>query len=349
MPLAAIRHLFETIAAHAREHMLLLADFIWHGGEPLLVPVEYYEQMRAMQEEILSDHVQYSNAVQTNLTILTERHLSLLGERRIFEGVGVSFDVFGDQRVDTQGKLRTDKILSNMQKLLDAGIPFGAIAVLARNTLPHVEAIYRYYDSLGVECRFLPFYMNAYDWQSKQHALSFEEMTGALKILVDAWLTSETATPVEPVSEYIDFAISYMTDARKQYYDRLQTELVYIVNIDGGVWGAGEAYQPDDCYGNVFEQDLAFLLSSPARRRVAAEAAVRMAKYCATCPYFGHCPGYFVANATAEQQRLLAQSGCPVREILDHVVDRLEKASLKSALIAAGGQRTSNIALQVTL
>jgi len=349
MPLAGILRLFESIAAYAREQTFSSADFVWHGGEPFLIPLDYYRQIQVMQKTILGDNIAYSNAVQTNLTVLTEGHLAFLAERGLFANLGVSFDVFGDQRVDTRGNLRTDTVVANIQKLIDAQIPFGAIAVLARNTLPHVEAIYRYYDSLGIECRFLPFYMTAYEWQSAQHGLSFEELTAALKVLADAWLVSERATPVEPISEYVDFAIAHMTDAPRRYYDRFRTELVYIVNIDGGVWGVGEAYEPEGCYGNLFQDDLASVLSSPSRRRVTNDSAARMTKYCGACPYFGHCPGFFVANATPEQQRLLAEHGCPVREVIGHIIDRLEKANIKNALAGAASQRTSNVALQVTL
>ena len=256
MPLEAMRLLFEHVAGYADEHSLSSAEFIWHGGEPFLIPVAYFRQVQAMQEDILGDKVAYTNAVQTNLTVLTADHLSLLGRGRLFEDIGISFDVFGDQRVDTAGKLRTDTIVANMQKLKDAGIPFGAITVLARNTLPHVDAIYRYYNSVGVEIRFLPFYMTAYEGQASQHALTFDELTRALALLADAWLTSERATPVEPISEYLDYAIAHMIDAPKRVYDRFRTERVYIVNIDGGVSGVGEAYDAADCYGNIFHQRL---------------------------------------------------------------------------------------------
>jgi uncharacterized protein len=302
-----------------------------------------------MQEDILDGKVKYSNAVQTNLTVLTEGHLSLLGEGGVFGSLGISFDVFGDQRIDTRGKLRTDTILANMQKLKDAQIPFGAITVLARNTLPHVEAIYRYYDSLGIECRFLPFYMTAYEGQSSEHALSFAELTGALTLLADAWLASERATPVDPIGEYLDYAIAHMTGAPKRFYDRFRTELVYIVGLDGGVWGVGEAYEPKDCYGNLFDSAFASVLSSSARRRITAEATTRMEKYCGDCEYFGHCPGFFVASATVEQQKLLSEHGCPVQAVIAHLIGRLERANLKSALSAAGSQRTMNEALQISL
>jgi uncharacterized protein len=139
-----------------------------------------------------------------------------------------------------------------------------------------------------------------------------------------------------------------MTDAPKRVYDRFHTERVYIVNIDGGVWGVGEAYDAADCYGNIFTSPFVEVLTSPTRRRLCAASTARMERYCGTCEYFGHCPGFFVAGATPEQQKLLAEDGCPVRSMIDHLVARLEKTGIKDTFVS-DSLRSDNDALQIPL
>ncbi|HJT05979.1 MAG TPA: radical SAM protein [Stellaceae bacterium] len=349
MSLERLRRFFANAAAYADQNGIRSLSFIWHGGEPFLIPLDFYEEIRRLQDEAFGERIAVVNSVQTNLTVLTDRHVEVLRQGRIFRGIGMSFDVYGNQRVDTKGALRTDAILGNMQKLIDNRIPFGAIAVLARNTLPYAAEIYKFYDRLKIESRFLPFYMSAGDGQVSAHALTGREITDALKALFDCWMVSETATPVDPIGEYIDYAVAWMAGAPKSRYDKLAQEFVYIVNVDGGTWGVAEAYDPAYCYGNVFEQELAAVFQSPVRRRAAHESAQRMQTYCAQCPYFGSCPGFFVGDATPEQQRLLADFGCPVREVIDHMVGRLEKTEIKDALLSAGAPKTENPALQVSL
>ena len=41
-------------------------SFVWHGGEPLLLPPEYYRAMTALQAEHIRKYP-YRNSVQTNL------------------------------------------------------------------------------------------------------------------------------------------------------------------------------------------------------------------------------------------------------------------------------------------
>jgi len=63
-----------------------------------------------------------------------------------------------------------------------------------------------------------------------------------------------------------------------------------------------------------------------------AEARERTARYCTSCPYYGYCPGKFAAEATAEQRRMLAADGCPVRELMRHIIQRLQGTSVAERL-----------------
>ena len=138
MSLEQVEAAFQNIKNSIAELGISRADFVWHGGEPFLVPLDYYERVDVLQKQIFGADSKYGNSVQTNLTILTDRHIRFLQDG-FFESVGVSFDVYGEQRVDARGRSRTDTVRSNMQKLIDRQINFAAIAVLARDTAVHPE------------------------------------------------------------------------------------------------------------------------------------------------------------------------------------------------------------------
>ncbi|TMJ35754.1 MAG: radical SAM protein [Alphaproteobacteria bacterium] len=131
MRLEQLRLLFENIKRSIAELAVEDINFIWHGGEPLLVPLEFYEQLALIEKDVFGSQFSCKNTIQTNLTVLTARHIKFLREG-FFDDIGVSFDVYGDQRIDTSGKSRTDAVRANMQTLLDNQIEFAAIAVLTK-------------------------------------------------------------------------------------------------------------------------------------------------------------------------------------------------------------------------
>jgi len=322
MSLEQLRAFFEHIAATAAAHGRV--RFIWHGGEPLLIPLQVYENIGRLQREVFPPTLTVVNLVQTNLTVLTDAQLEFLRDKRFFsEGLGVSFDVYGDQRIDIRGRLRTETVLANLQRLQDAGIRFGAITVLARNTLPKIVPIFRFFETLGVGFRLLPIYKSANAVQLDAHALSFAEITGALKAVFDAWWVSERATPVQPLGEYLRYASAVVGGAPKTLHDPASGERSFIVDTDGSAYGQANSYEPGYAYGNVFGQDFGELLASAARQRAVDESRRRLDRHCASCPYHGHCPGGFVAEASAEQRRALDHDGCQVRELIGHIVHRL--------------------------
>jgi uncharacterized protein len=336
MQLDQLRAFFLNVRSAVLAHGRSKIHFVWHGGEPLLIPIDYYERIGELQREVLGSEIPYANIMQTNLTILTDRHIEFLRSQRFFNhAIGVSFDVYGDQRVDVKGRLQTEKVLANLQKLQDAGIAFGAICVLARNTLPRIREIYRFYDSLQIAVRFLPFYKSADDAQVAHHALSFDEITLAFKALFDDWLCSENATDIAPLSDYMRYALSFLGGRSQVPKQEPSEEHVFLVDTNGDTYGVADTYVESSLYGNLFSDDFGMLMEAPRRKQALARGRERTENYCAACPYFGHCPGSYVAEATAEQRRVLREFGCPVRDVIGHIVKRLEGTAAVQTLIRA--------------
>jgi uncharacterized protein len=327
MELAQIERMFRNLLPYAREHGLDHLRFCWHGGEPFLIPLSYYREIARIQHDVFGETIPCWNTVQTNLTVLTDQHLAFLSNKEFFAGIGVSYDVVGGERVDATGKTKDDVVAGNLETLAGTDIQYGGITVLSKSTLPHVESIYDFYDRRRIRFRFLPFYLSANADQPARHAISYAELVDALKRVFLKWATSETATSVDPIEEYVEAAMRYISGAEPYRYNKWDDEFVLVANRDGSVWGQGEAYA-GICYGNLFEQDVGAVLTSPGRRRAIARAEERLATYCGPCPYYGSCAGHFVGEATALQERMLAESGCPVRPVLEFMIGFLKRAGL---------------------
>ena len=336
MSLDQIRAAFQNIKSSVTALEITNADFIWHGGEPFLVPLEFYEAVNLIQKDIFGSDLKYVNAVQTNLTVLTERHIEFL-ERGFFEDIGVSFDVYGDQRIDTAGRSRADLVRANIHKLIDHQIRFCAIAVLARHALPNIKHIYRFFDELGINHRMLAYYRSVSSTQAQRHGLNFDELVDAYKDVFHEWLASERATPVDPIRDYVRYAVRHVTGADNNRYDRSLSERVFIVDVNGDVFNVVESYEPEFCYGNLFHSTFREIAASEGRARSIALSQERIHRFCHQCPYFGNCPGVFVANATSVERQILEASGCPVRAMLDHILDVFERADLNDFILESYG------------
>lgn len=307
-------------------------DFVWHGGEPLIIEPNYYLKIREIQNEVFSDTtVSFTNSVQTNLTALNERVFELF-QTGFFKNIGVSIDIFGDQRVNISGKQVQDKVLKNMQLLKDHHIPFGCITVLSRVTAPHIEKIYRFFETIDTSFRFLPIYRSGFEGQQDNLALSDYEIVECFKQVTDMWFASDSSIQVRPIQDYITNVVRTLDNVeRSNFYDKEKDEVVYIVDTDGSLFSVADPPDPSLCHGNIFETPINELKKSFGYKSAVRAANNRMKLTCQSCEYYGVCSGYFIGEATPSQRNFDA-SGNLQCGVAQPVQDYIKKLILQSGM-----------------
>jgi uncharacterized protein len=223
-----------------------------------------------------------------------------------------------------------------MQTLIDRRIPFGAITVLARDTLEFVSDTFKFFDTLNMSHRFLPYYRSANPEQLQTHSLTYEEILLSYLKLVDSWFVSTNAPDSYPLEEYMAYAQRSISGAAAERFDYGQEEFVFIVNVDGDTWGVMGAYEPEARYGNLFEQDFTDILAAENRQRQKSEIDRRATSHCVSCKYYGACPGKYVVQATTEERKLIDSRGCIVKEVISHILQRCEETGMSLTFARSG-------------
>jgi uncharacterized protein len=147
----------ETIAKACR-HLAqdrLVADnpeVLWHAGEPLVLPAEFYERAFAtIEAEIGGTAVRHK--VQTNATLVNARWIDLF--KRWGVSVGVSLDGpphFHDRYRLTRSRAPTSqRVLAGIASLKDAGLGVNVICVLTRDSIEVPEELFEFFEKIGVD------------------------------------------------------------------------------------------------------------------------------------------------------------------------------------------------------
>lgn len=316
---AFFRHVAEEYAGQSET-----MDFVWHGGEPLLLGTAFYDQVFDLQQKHLADAgIAWENSIQTNLTRLDDEQLKLL---RRFANVGVSIDVFGDLRVDAAGVRSQPKVLENMQRLIDAEISFGCITVLSRRNYARLREIFMFFGDLQLSFRLLPIYRTGFLHQQDDIGLSEAEILGSLLQAVDLWFDLDSEIQVRPIHDYVLNVVRKYSHRTHQmgHYSKKKSETLFIVNTDGRLYSNADAYAEDYSYGSIFDMPLSKLLASAGYQRSVEERLGRMKMVCEGCEHFGSCSGFYMGEATPEQ-RFADETGklrCGVVKPLTDAIER---------------------------
>jgi serine-type anaerobic sulfatase-maturating enzyme len=149
---------FETVArvtASVLQHPdLKTALFTWHGGEPMLLPLDFYRRALAAQARLRRQDQGVGNAIQTNGTLLTDERCQFLAENRFY--VGVSIDgptaLQDVQRPFVSGRGSSETVRRGLQRLADWRIEHGVLMVIDRAAIElGPRAMFDFIQTLGVK------------------------------------------------------------------------------------------------------------------------------------------------------------------------------------------------------
>jgi uncharacterized protein len=310
-------------------------EVAWHGGEPLAVPLAWYEDAIGLMAERRPATLQLKHRFQSNGVLLNEdwaRFFALIGAR-----VGLSIDGPADlhdaNRRTRRGQGTHDKAMRAVRLLQDQGLPFHVITVLTERALDHPERLFDFYvqngikevgfnieeiegantcSSLarsGVEAKVRAFIRRFFTlvWEARG-LLKVREFESALgHLLADVPVRDEQNSPFAIVSIGHDGTISTFSP-----------ELL----------GARHARFSSFAFGHVAEHRLADIEDAALFRTISAEIQRGVRACERTCRYFRWCGGGAPANKLFETGRFDATETMHCRlsrqAVLDEVIAGIE-------------------------
>jgi len=148
------RFIVDYIGAQDAEEIV----FTWHGGEPTLMGLPFFERVIELQQKHLPPGRRVSNDLQTNGTLLDEAWCAFLAKHQFL--VGLSCDgprELHDAYRPTKGKESSfDKVCNAARLLREHGIVFSLICTVNRHNAKQPLAVYRFLRD-ELHARFIQF------------------------------------------------------------------------------------------------------------------------------------------------------------------------------------------------
>lgn len=340
MPLDDLAFFFKGVAAHYIEQgWSTTLHFVLHGGEPALLPSDYFRGFAALQRQHLASHgIPYQTSLQTNLTRVSDDRIDLLEALDI--SLGVSLDVFGGQRLNLAGDDSQDRVLDNLQRLFDSDairrLSVGAISVLHKLNVDHAVSTFRFFNDLGLNYRILPIFSLADPVERMRHlTLSADEVLEAMRQVALAQARMSSTIQIYPLWDFLTAAVQYLTGGESDPYDPSVMEWALIVNTNGDAYNHAEAYAPEGLMGNIFGDSLGDILSSEGRKRSLRIRAER-ARTCEACVYGRCCSRLPIIEALPSERTYDSNHAleCRIaRPMIDFMIEQINRNAAATAVI----------------
>jgi uncharacterized protein len=112
-------------------------EFIWHGGEPLLMGIQFYEKVVELQKRYRRDDQTIKNILQTNGTLISQEWVDFFKANDFH--IGVTLDgppeVHNANRIFKSGQGSFEQVMRGIRLLRENGVKFGVLAIITKETV----------------------------------------------------------------------------------------------------------------------------------------------------------------------------------------------------------------------
>ena len=286
-------------------------SIVWHAGEPLTLPVDYYETAFAIIRQLCPADIKILHSFQSNGMLINDEWCQFILKHTI--NIGLSIDgpawLHDKNRITRNGKGTHKQAMLGFELLKSYNIPFHIIAVITDESLKYPDEIFGFFlnhgvkqlcfnieeieaknitstlNSEGIEQKFRLFFERILFLMNNQQAniMRIREIDDVMKALLHPDFGKLTSNTMNTAFEIIN--VAYNGD-----FSTFSPELLGIQN---------EAYA-NFSFGNLHTDDILSIINTEKFQRINREITQGVIACQQTCKYFSFCRGGAPSNKLAE-------------------------------------------------
>jgi len=268
------------------------ATFIWQGGEPTLMGLDFYKKAVELQKKFGADGQEVANCLQTNAILLDDEWCRFLRENRFL--VGISIDgpkEFHDRyRLDHGGCGTFDRVMSAIEKCKEHKVEFNALILLNDRNVEHPNEIFDFFIENGIKyLQFIPcIESNPETGEIMDFSITPQQYGEFLCRLFDRWYDYG---PENLRIRVFDSVLSYCITGRHTIctFDRQCSQYI-VVEHSGDAFCCDFFVEAGWRLGNIFETPIEKLAVSDKKRDF-ARAKLNLDNKCLLCRHLAVCRG----------------------------------------------------------
>jgi len=285
----------ELLEKFVVEYMELFSGhlfFIWHGGEPLLAGLPFFERIVELQRKNLKEGQAIKNVIQTNATLIDDKWAEFF-KTHDFK-VGVSVD--GDRESHDHFRLNHgnggsfDYVMRGIEILRKHGIEPGIIQTLTHDNTARVREDFSFFTNiLGVKRWGVNDFrdVNAVNQAMLGQSITNEELTSFLKTYIDMWLAQDDGAL--QIREVENFMAGIVGKKASSCTFNGECSRYFSLAHDGKVHPCDRHLNREELqFGDLSSQSLSDILNSPTRLKY-AEDVKTLHPDCASCEWQRAC------------------------------------------------------------
>lgn len=336
----------KTISEHTLEKVLSewseiepkrTKGIIWHGGEPLMPGMDFYERASWLQYWLNKKNgVRFDNSIQTNGSLVTEETISFCKNRNF--SLGFSLDGPGEihdiTRPKADGTKSFEACFNGLRLAKRAGLSNGAIVVLNSRNIDHIEQIYNFFKEEGLSMKVNPLINAGNVLFNTGLEITPKQYSEALISLFNRYVTDyDFKGRIDPLDTIMGNFSTGLAFGCCTFGENCQRNFMSI-SPQGEIYPCGRFDGVESLsFGNIHEKSLLEILNSPIRKDLLTRASSKISG-CRDCEHQKICNSGCLNNAYNQEGDFLSRdSYCGAYKRIFQHIKKWTKKELKKAEI----------------
>ena len=313
---------------------------VWHAGEPLVLPIEFYRNAFRAIEGLKPAELTVAHSFQTNGTLIDEAWCDFFAAHHV--NIGVSIDgpkrLNDRNRVTRAGRGTFDKTIAGVRLLRRRGVPFHVISVLSLDSMRAPREMFDFYVAEGIEqvC------FNVEESEGGHVSQSFAESgveAAYYRFLSEFWRLSSAMPPKITFIREIEHALQQVIRPKDAPFGNQLVEPFAVTSMDWAgnlstfspeLLGLKSVEYGDFLLGNINRDALVDLPQRANLARMLRDIGAGVELCRQSCEYFSVCGGGEPVNKLAENGTFASSETkyCRLTKMrtTDLVLEALERA-----------------------
>jgi uncharacterized protein len=260
--------------------------FTWHGGEPLLRPLSFYQRALELQQ-LYARGRQIDNCLQTNGTLLTDEWCEFLRENRFL--VGISID--GPQIFHDAYRCHSfDKVMRGIQLLQQHSVEWNAMATVNHLNADFPVEFYRFFKDIGCQyLQFTPIVERESRGQITDFSVTPEQWGRFLCGIYDEWVKEDVG---QIFVQLFDATLANWAGEPPGICSMSPTcGRAAAMEANGDVYSCDHFVFPEYRLGNIRQQSLTAMLYGERQQQFGRNKSATLPRQCRECQFLFACHG----------------------------------------------------------
>ena len=267
--------------------------FIWHGGEPLLLPLKFYKKVIELQERYFGkDSFRVSNTIQTNGVLADKKFMNFCRENKI--NVGVSYEGPCNHIL----RESTDVVRTNLEMMKKGGHMFSVSSTICSADVSDQIKIYNGTVKKGMALSLSP--VISLGSATPDMVPDADEYAASSIAVFDKWLyDTEAEMPLMPHLQYM-MSVLGEPSASDCAHSSCLTKWICIYP-NGDLYPCGKGCPQEFRLCNIEDVDrLSDAFRTDAMKYMMTASVERRDKCISSCELFRYCNGGCSIDAFSE-------------------------------------------------